>query len=365
MQNDDSTQNEPTVPVDTHPHQFSVIKNAHRLITYLTKNRMRLNPILIATHDYPDPDSLASAFALQHILDKAFSVSSKIVYGGIIGRMENRNMVAILKIPVHKLKETDFKKYENTALMDTQPHFRNNSFPKQRRATIVVDQHPSQTPPAADFSIVDPDCGATCVILAQALISLKLDIPANLATALIYGILTDTLNLYRADKPIVAQTYLKILPYCNMKDLARIQNPVHTKKFFVTIDKGVSHAVICKKLIVSHLGIVENPDLVAQTSDFLLSYKPVKWSMCTGRFKGRLYTSFRTTNKDAEAGEILRDVFDNSTEAGGHGTIAGGSFEVGLDIPEEIWAQKEMELMVRMQKRLRIAAKNEFVKAFN
>lgn len=343
---------------------FSVVKNAHRLISFLTRNQKRIDKVLILAHDYPDPDSLASAFALQAILEKGFSIPSRIAYGGIIGRVENRTMVSMLKIPARKFKESDFKNYEYVALMDTQPHFHNNSFPKNRRATIVIDQHPSDTLANSEFSIIDETAGATCVILAQALFSLKIDLPQTLATALIYGITTDTLNLHRATNPIVFQTYLRLLPFCDMRTLAKIQNPAHSKKFFLTIQRGISHAMIVKSLIFSHLGTVENPDLVAQTSDFLLSYRKLKWALCTGRFKGRLYVSFRMKDREGEAGELLREVFQNAAEAGGHGGIAGGSFYVGEEILEEVWIEKQNSLIERLKRRLRLPIKQEAVPAF-
>ena len=46
-----------------------------------------------------------------------------------------------------------------------------------------------------------------------------------MATAVAYGILTDTLDLYRAHRPDVVQTYLSVLQQADMKVLARIQNP--------------------------------------------------------------------------------------------------------------------------------------------
>jgi len=65
--------------------------------------------------------------------------------------------------------------------------------------------------------VFDPDCGATCVLLAKAIISLKIAIPPDIATAIAYGILSDTLNLYRAKTEDVFKTYLKILSFAICK----------------------------------------------------------------------------------------------------------------------------------------------------
>ena len=338
--------------------------NSRRLLRFLSRNRGDIAPLLILTHDYPDPDALASAFALQYIAERAYGIQSRIVYGGVIGRMENRAMVSILKMPVHKVKPSDFKHYEHVALMDTQPSFENNSFPKKRYATLVIDQHPSVVKPASDFSIVDIECGATSVILAQALLALHVEIPVRVATALAYGILSDTLHLYRVTRPDVIQTYLRILRHADLKALAYIQNPSRSRRFFTTLGKGIRKAMVRRSLIVSHLGFVESPDLVSQVADFLLTYRRMDWALATGRYNEKLHVSLRSDKPNILASEILRDVFLDRGEAGGHDTIAGGSFKVGEKAKEAVWKKAEDALISRLLKRLRIPVRGEFYLPF-
>lgn len=333
---------------------------ARKLLRFLSKNKEKISPLLILTHDYPDPDALASAYALQYLAESQYEIRSRIVYGGIIGRIENRAMVKALKLPVYKLRPADLRKHDHIALMDSQPDFENNSFPKKRKATIVIDQHPPVVRSSADLTLVDTDCGATCVILARALLLLRKEIPARVATALAYGILSDTLYFYRADRPDIIQTYLGIIHYCDFKALAYILNPLRPRKFFTSLGLGIQNAKARRGLVISHLGVVENPDLISQIADFLMSYKKTKRCLCTGRYRGRLHVSFRMANQNAEAGEILRDVFTNRDEAGGRGPIAGGSSKVGMDATEETWAQKEDDLTERLLKRLRIPIKGDF-----
>jgi len=252
--------------------------NVQKLLNFLSTRKDTLSPLLILTHDYPDPDALAAAFGLSHLVQQYFGITSKIAYGGVIGRSENRAMVNMLKIPVRKLRSLSLDKYRNVALLDTQPKFDNNSFPEKRKATIVIDQHPSVVNPNAEFSIVDSECGATCVIVAQALLLQGEFIPVKVATALAYGILSDTLDLYRAHRADVIQTYLAVLQHCDMRLLAQIQNPPRSRKFFITLGRALNGAILHRRLLVSHLGFVENPDLVSQMAEFLLTYEHVHWA---------------------------------------------------------------------------------------
>jgi nanoRNase/pAp phosphatase (c-di-AMP/oligoRNAs hydrolase) len=338
--------------------------SAKKILRFISAHKESLSPLLILTHDYPDPDTLASAFALSFLLENCYGMTCRIAYGGIIGRTENKGMVNILKIPAHKIRPGDFKKYSNIALMDTQPSFANNSFPKKRKATIVIDQHPSVEKPNADLVIIDEDCGATSVLMAQALLATRIQIPDRVATALAYGILSDTLNLYRANRPDIIQTYLSLLPHCDMRALARIQNPARSRRFFNSLSKAIQNASVRRRLITTHLGAVENPDLVAQVADFLLTYKGIQWTFCTGRYKAKLHMSLRINNPNAEAGEILRDLVVNKGDAGGHNGIAGGSIVVGEKSSEETWREAELQLGQNLMKRLRIPIKGDLYYPF-
>lgn len=346
------------LPVSAH------FQNAKKLLRFLETRKASLSPLLLLMHNYPDPDALAAAYTLHYLAEKAFGIQSRIVYGGIIGRVENRTLVEILHLPVHPLRADDFKRYARVALVDTQPGFKNNALPKGKKAVLVIDQHPSLKKNAADLCIVDPDCGATCVILAQALLLLHIPIPAKVATALVYGIMTDTLNLFRARRPDVLQTYLYILPYANLHSLARIQNPSRNKDVFITLGLGMAHSQVCGPLLVSHLGPVATPDLTAQVADFLLSYKQVQWTLCTGRYQGTLHVSLRTKRSHLSAATLLRAVFQNAQNAGGHDTIAGGSLPVGKNASPAQWRAAESGLTERLLVRLKIPRPHSFFYPF-
>lgn len=338
--------------------------NAQQLLSFLSQRGDSLSPLLILTHNYPDPDGLAAAFALSYLAQQHFGITSKIVYGGVIGRRENKAMVKLLKMPLRKFRPDLLKKHRGFAVVDTQPKFKNNPFPDNRKATIIIDQHASTEKPSAELAIVDTECGATCVIVAQALLLQGGDIPARVATALVYGILSDTLDLYRARRADVIQTYLSIIPQCDLRLLAQIQNPTQSKSFFITLHRALNGAILHRRLLVSHLGFVANPDLVSQMADFLLTYEGTQWSFCTGRFRGSIYASLRTSVSNAQAGEVLRAVFDNPRQAGGHANIAGGSHKIAKNPTEEQWEEAEKNLQEKLFRKLRRSSKAEYRRPF-
>lgn len=331
----------------------------HPLLRFLAEHGRQLSPLLIMVHDFPDPDAIAGGCALEFLCEKGFGIPARVAYGGLIGRAENRAMVNELKLPIKKLRSADLKKYNNIALVDTQPTFENNSFPARRKATIVLDQHGATKDPWSDFFIIDPDCGASCVIVARAILEMKLEIPSWLGTALVYGILTDTSNFLRAHKPELIRTYQELIPSCDMRALSHIQHPARTKGAFTALSRGIRRAISYRGLMVSHLGNVHHPDMVSMVADFLLTYQRAKRSFCTGRYNGRLHMSLRLSRPGTSAGSILRDIVDNKRDAGGHGMIGGGSIKVSEDPVSPEWDTAEQKLTKDLLKRLRLPVSRE------
>lgn len=114
-----------------------------------------------------------------------------------------------------------------------------------------------------------------------------------------------------------------------------------------------------RRLVVTHLGVVDIPDRVAQVAEFLLTYRRAQWVLATGRHKGRLHASLRAVQRDAEAGPVLREAFQCPEDAGGHGPIAGGSCRLSAEAPEKAWRTKEQDLAARVVQCLRIPNKTE------
>lgn len=321
---------------------------AKKLANYLKENKKRISPLLILTHDHPDPDAMATAYALRYYAEKFFGIKSKIAYGGKIGRMENQTMADELNVPVSPIRKKDFEKYAGIALVDTQPFFENNCFPSDKVPSIVIDHHPLSSKTKGECLIVNHKVGATVSIMASVLFELGVKLPKKMATAMLYGVLSETKDLGREVAPLDLRMYKKLHALADMQVLSMIQNPVRGKEFFKTTRRAIQNAFVVKRVIGVHLEEVDAPDLVSQIADFLLAYEKMRWSICTGRYKGKLCISLRTHNTKANAGKILQKIVQEPGRAGGHGMIAGGSLVVGEDAEPKIYAKLEKKLTQRL-----------------
>ena len=308
--------------------------------------------LVVLTHDNPDPDSVSSAVTLAYIVQNKFQVPSVVRYGGIVGRAENRAMIRVLGLHVRPLRDADLKSGSDFALVDMQPKTGNNStFPKNRKPVIVIDHHPLRKTTKADFADVRTDYGATATILTEYLFESGLEIPSKIATALSYGISSETQDLGRDAREKDLQAYLALFPLSNKKLLAKIEHPRLSRDFFTTLNRALHHSFIYKNAVATLLGEVKNPDFVPLIADFMLKLERISWAMCLGRFHDKIVISVRTIHSKGDAGNFLRRLIGKRGTAGGHGMIAGGQVACST-MDHEHCTKLEEEIVQDFLKRL-------------
>lgn len=280
--------------------------------------------LVVMTHDNPDPDSVSSAVTLAYIAREKFKVPSVVRYGGIVGRAENRAMIRVLNLDVKPISDADWKPGTDFALVDMQPGTGNSSFPRKRKPVIIIDHHPLRKTTRADFLDIRIDYGATATMLTEYLLASGLEITSDLATALSYGISSETQDLGREARQADIQAHLALFPISNKKILASIVHPRLSRDFYVTLNRAMHHSFVYKNAITTSLGEIKNPDFVPLIADFMLRCERMTWAFCLGRYNDKIVVSIRTTNTKGEAGRFLRRLIGKRGTAGGHGMIAGG-----------------------------------------
>ncbi len=308
---------------------------------------------LVLTHDNPDPDALASAVILSHVLRVAFKQKVTIAHGGIVGRAENREMVRSLRLRLCHVRNLSWKKYRHFALVDTQPRTGNNQLPARIVPDLVIDHHPmrAHSHPGPLYDI-RPRYGATATILAEYLLHSGVRSTHAVATALIYAIRSETQDFAREYTGPDKAVYDHFFPQANHRILARIQSPRLPTTYFSNLHEALENLTGVDSLILSHLGDVEQPDIVPEIADLLLRFEGKTWSMCTGFFADRLYLSIRTTNTRADAGSLMRRLLARRGKGGGHGMMAGGWVDASkVARPDRGRLQKQ--LGIRLARELR------------
>ncbi len=303
----------------------SVVKNKSDSVAELIEWVRGRGKILIVCHDNPDPDSIASAVALRHLLLVKTGYDAVLAYGGVIGRSENRRMVELLEIDLVPIGELDLKQFAVTCMVDTQPQTGNNSLPVEQPVHVVIDHHFSKRDNSDIYWVdVREHYGASATILYEYLHDQDVSINTKLATILFYAIKSETQDLGREWSKADREAYLKLLPLSNNRVLFDIIHPHVTGNYFATFHTAIENAQIYGEFLIFNLGKIENPDLVAELADFLLPMQGVQYVLGMGWYSGSQILSMRTLNPEAQLGLTIQEIVVGIGTAGGHGMIAGG-----------------------------------------
>lgn len=306
--------------------------------------------MLIVLQDNPDPDAIASAVALRKLANVLANVQCSIACGGTVGRGENRALVKYLSLNLRPMDQLDISPFELFAMLDTQPGTGNNSLPEDIEPDIVIDHHTCrQTTRRCRFSDIRNKYGATATILYEYLeaAGIKPDVP--MATAMLYAIRSDTQDLGRDTTKADTQAFTQLYPVANKRMLSQIQHGKVRRDYYTMLANAMNNAQVYANAIVTDLGPIENPDMVAEVADLLLRDDQTDWVMVYGLSQNKLLISLRTYQESARADKVIRRLVARRGTGGGHPSYAGGQ------IPLDRYSQKTIE-------KLKKTVINRFVK---
>jgi nanoRNase/pAp phosphatase (c-di-AMP/oligoRNAs hydrolase) len=295
------------------------------------RNVIGAGPVLILTHDNPDPDGLASGLGLARLF-ASWGIHSDLVYSGLISRAENKAMLNLLTPEwVHSDVLPDLDAYSAVALVDTQPGAGNNDLPSEVIPDIVIDHHHPVRDNISKVQFVDlnPNVGATASLVFQYLEAAGVEIDAKLATGIFYGIKTDTRGLSRGDSPNDQAAYFRLLTLIDRRLLVQVEQAGLPREYFQKFSEGLHSAVVYGNVVVADLGEMHRPDFVGEMADMLIRLEHTRAVLCMGVHGDLLYLSLRTMPMNDDAGLLVQSIVPEPGKAGGHGTMAGG--QVPLD----------------------------------
>lgn len=288
-------------------------------------------PIWIFTHDYPDPDAMASAAALHLILREYFKRNSRILFSGSTARAENREMNKHFRFHTTSTERvrTGRKRAIPALFVDSQPWSGNIQVPPAARPIGVFDHHPlnRRTKSEGLFLDIRPGVGATASIMWEYLNACSIVPPAWLATCMCYAILTETRQFTRSFTPLDRQAYLALLGRADLKMLGRIQQAPLPQGYFASLQEGYAHTRFYGRIAWTHLESAPNPELISEIADQLLRLERMTWSFCTGVIGDQFYISMRSARRDSRCDRILKKVMGAQGSAGGHDRMSAGTMD--------------------------------------
>jgi nanoRNase/pAp phosphatase (c-di-AMP/oligoRNAs hydrolase) len=297
-------------------------RDASRRLELLRAVAAKGERLLVALYQNPDPDALGSALALRRLVCRKRE-SCTIAYTGEIGRPENAAMIRFLRIPVVPFEEHMLQSHDLHAIVDAQPSFfKEHAILRDLRFNIVIDHHPRQKGYGADFVDVRPSYGSTSTIMTEYLRQSRVRVTATLATALYYGLETDTASLQRiaTDADISAFRYLR--SRVNMQIIRAVEQSHFPLNMLDHFGAAIVRKRVTGEIIYSHLGGVEVADIPAQVADFFISVYEIGWAIVSAVVGEMLVVVLRSDGYKKDAGRLASAAYGEVGSAGGHRTMA-------------------------------------------
>lgn len=300
---------------------FRLLPNRGKLLSRLSRDQRWL--ILINA----DPDAMASALAVKRILSHRVQ-DVTIARVNELARPDNLAMVRYTRLHMVKYSPRMLPHYDRFCLLDSQPHhheaFKNIPF------DLIVDHHPlPETPPAcATFCDIRPQYGATSTILTEFLYNLKIRPGKLLATALQFGIKTDTDNFERHFYDVDLRAYQYLNRFADHDLLSRIaRSEFHLRWLEIFARACTSLYPIGSSGQFVYTGEVDNPDILVNIADFFMRVYEIRWVAVSGRYGGTVVVIFRGDSVSRDVG-ALAQTFCDIGSGGGHRNMARAEFPV-------------------------------------
>ncbi len=312
-------------------NQTALVQQIHALKRKSSKARLDEFYSCFASKDSvlitidPDPDAIGSAFAVKRLLwHKVASTSIGIIRP--IRRLNNLAMVRLLRLPMLLLKTSDTLKSDKVVLVDAQPS--HNDLFNRFHYRVVIDHHTQTETLNAGFCDVRPEYGSTSTIMTQYLRAAKIKPSQALATALLYGIKTDTRNFERHTLIEDIDAFRHLFEYADHNILRKIDISDLSLSDTKIFHKAFERKHVIKDRIFIYLDQVPSSDILVEVAEFMLKIRDISWSIVSGIHNDNLIIVIRNDGHRKDAGRLVRRAFGSMGCAGGHQAMARAEIPV-------------------------------------
>jgi nanoRNase/pAp phosphatase (c-di-AMP/oligoRNAs hydrolase) len=287
----------------------------------------------------PDPDSIASALALKRLLWRHISAC---VISPIrpITRPQNRRMVQLLGISLTPLKEINPDDFNRKAVVDGQPA--HHDLFGGYDYDVIIDHHPRVSETKGRFVDIRPQYGATSTILTEYLREARIKPSLKLATALYYGIKTDTSNFERPAIEADVRAFHYLYGFTRRPLVRRLDYAEFNLPMLGYLQLALNRYRIRHHRLYAFLGPVVTPDILVILADFFLRAGEISWTVVGGIYQNQLVVIFRNDGMRKNAGRLAMQAFAKLGSAGGHAASARAemplkNLDMESDAPWQEW----------------------------
>jgi len=285
---------------------------------------LKYDDIVIQCHDNPDADALASGYGL-YMYFAAMGKRAKFIYRGANKITKSNLLIMIYELEIPVEYEPDFERVPELLITVDCQYGQRNISSIDAKNIAVIDHH-QVSGDLPELSYVRSNMGSCATIIWDLL--RQEDIDANqdefLATALYYGLYTDTNNLSEMNHPLdkdmadELNIMKSVITHMRNSNISLAELKITGKAIF-TYDYHENR----RYLIINSEKC--DPNILGVISDFALETDGVDVCVAYTILDNIIKFSVRSCVKEVRADELAKHIAQEIGGGGGHITKAGGS----------------------------------------
>ncbi len=288
--------------------------------------------VYIQTHNFPDPDAIASAYGLQRLL-QIKGIESTICYKGKIDRRNLISMIKQLHIDVRNVDEIEELCDEDEVILIDSQKGNGNTYDIIGDEIASIDHHPTFFEIDYKFMDVRPEIGACASIIAEYFYENDIPMDKSVATALMYGLKIDTADMTRGVSKLDLNVFQNLYFAADMSLISFFSSNELQLKDLQAYSTAIESIEVSEPVCFANTGSNCPEGLIATISDFIMSLENVDFSVVYSYNNGGIKLSVRSSKYSGlNAGEIVMLALDGFGTGGGHFNMAGGFVPYSQDM---------------------------------
>jgi len=315
--------------------------------------------INILLHIFPDPDCLGAALGLKKLIRTLYPNMEVRIYGQTPTRLQNKAVVKVLDIPLLNPKDIVLQDKIGNIFVDFNPLSTNHEWGNVSH-TWCIDHHSEK----GINDIINCDyrpVGSACTIVFDYLTSFGVSFDkestddCNTATAMFYGIKTDTKDLIRDATSLDDEAYIKLREYYDVDKLNTILKTKLPPSYFDKVHTSYEKKELIGPIMIVNAGFLNESQsgIVSQIADFYIERQGIDVLISFGVITdlSEIIASIRVDSHNYDAVDLVKGLFGSG---GGHPSSAATQRKLDLFDPKnipELEQPKFLELLMSVLKR--------------
>lgn len=287
-------------------------------------------PVVVQTHDYPDIDAVASAWALARLLETlGFSASCR-----YRGELRSRSLrILIEELGIGLAPASDGEQERQLIVVDGSPENGNVTL-APGNLIAVIDHHCKLGESSAPYLDQRPELAACSTMVFGYWREASPMIPRAIATALLAGIQSDTDFLSRSCSDEDFAAYAALYRAGDWELASRIVRTALDLRELGLVVAALRTSVVREGLLFAYIRGPCGQEALAVLAEFALRAEELHAAVVAEESSGSVHLSVRSKSESISAFALVRSALLGIGSGGGHAHSAGGVVTAGTEIGE-------------------------------